>query len=222
MTTLELWLLIIGILGILLLTLILITVAMYYIHGRDKRAMFVHRDVFAKVLVLKQSAENKQSIELQEINELYESITEVATHKDALIKKTGSALKSIDAKIDQFYQTLARLEEENSQLRNNQKAQDNNRQLKLLTSIVDEIDKFLSYSKEEYLAYVRKTIITVLATLDCYEYSVEFLDQDLVRYYKILKSSSANDYYVIKNGFYVPIANSHRIITYAELTAKGE
>jgi chromosome segregation ATPase len=178
--------------------------------------------VYAKVLALKQSAENKESIELNEINELYDAITQVASHKDSLIKKTGSALKSIDTKIDQFYQSLSRLEEENSQLRNNQKAQDNNRQLKLLTSIIDEIDTFIGNTKEEYLAYVRKTIITVLATLDCYEYSVEFLDQDLIRYYKILNSSSTNEYRVVKSGFYVPIANGHRIIAYAELTAKGE
>jgi hypothetical protein len=184
--------------------------------------MFVHRDVYAKVLALKQSAENKESIELNEINELYDAITQVASHKDSLIKKTGSALKSIDTKIDQFYQTLARLEEENSQLRNNQKAQDNNRQLKLLISIIGEIDTFLSDTKEEYLAYVRKTIITVLATLDCFEYSVEFLDQDLVQNYKIIKQSPNNEYQVVKNGFYVPIANGHRIIAYAELTAKGE
>jgi hypothetical protein len=217
----DIWLIVLGGFGVILLLLILVTLVLYLLQGKDKKAMFVHKDVYARVLSLKESIEGQDELSIQELSSLYESISEVAAHKDTLIKKTGAALKSMDSKLDQYQQTIARLEQENSALRNNDKAMDRSKQLKLLISIVEEIDKFSSNTKEEYLSYLRGTVIAVLNGLDCFEYTQEFMDQELLKYYSIKTTSPTQEYRVSQPGFYVPRPEGHTVIKYAVLDAKG-
>lgn len=213
----DIWLIVLGGFGVILLLLILVTLVLYYVQGKDRKAMFVHKDVYSKVLNLKENIEQQEELSIKELSTLYESINEVAAHKDTLIKKTGTALKAMDAKLDQYQQTITRLEQENTSLRNNDKAMDRSKQLKLLISVIDEIDKFSLNTKEEYMSYLRGTLVAVLNGLDCFEYTQEFMDQELLKYYSIQSTSPTQEYQVTKPGFYVPRPDGHTIVKYAVL-----
>jgi predicted MPP superfamily phosphohydrolase len=196
-------------------------VMMYLWH---KRVLLVDKKYLTEMSLLREKLyAEKGEIPVEQLSGLFETLSTVVDHKDRLIKATGESLKKLDNKIDSMVTTIANLEETNRELRNRESVINNLKSIKLLMALLDEIEKFASESKEQYLGFIRDNLLTVLLGFGVEPYDVEFLDsEELLKYYKISNPDASEPYQIVKNGYLVRLPEGFFVIKQALITSRGQ
>lgn len=190
----------------------------------NKRVLLVNKETFHHVVMTRDAIEsNNGTVGFEQLNGLFESIAEVASHKDKLVRATGESLKKLDSKIDNMASTIAMLEGINKDLRNRDEVMSKIKTIKLLISTIEEIDKFLLTTKENYLEFIRDNIETVLIGLGVEPFELEYSnDEDLLKYYKVDDSKQMGPIKLIKKGYLVSLPEGNYVVKQSLIKYLGE
>ena len=94
--------------------------------------------------------------------------------------------------------------------------------IKLLLTLVDEIDKFSLHTKENYLEFIQDNIKTVLIGLGAEPFDNEFLASDeLLKYYKLSTEETTAPYKVDKEGYLVRMPDNNYVVKQAIISSRG-
>lgn len=224
----EYGVLILSILGIIIaffLTVIIVQfLTLIFVHLLKKRVLLVNREYYREILLKRDEIELKNnSMDLEMFSGLFESLSEVRKHKDKLVVATGESLKKLDNKIDSMSTTISNLEEVNKKLRNRDEVIGKIKTIKLLISTIEEIDKFIDDSKENYLEFIRDNIETVLIGIGVESYGLEYKDnEEFIKYYLPLNEKSDGELELLKKGFLVPLPEGSLVVKQAQIKFSGE
>lgn len=190
----------------------------------NKRVLLVNKETFHHLVMTRDAIEsNNGTVGFEQLNGLFESIAEVASHKDKLVRATGESLKKLDSKIDNMASTIAMLEGINKDLRNRDEVISKIKTIKLLISTIEEIDKFLLTTKENYLEFIRDNIETVLIGLGVEPFELEYSnDEDLLKYYKVDDSKQMGPIKLIKKGYLVSLPEGNYVVKQSLIKYLGE
>lgn len=190
----------------------------------NKRVLLVNKETFHHLVMTRDAIEsNNGTVGFEQLNGLFESIAEVASHKDKLVRATGESLKKLDSKIDNMASTIAMLEGINKDLRNRDEVISKIKTIKLLISTTEEIDKFLLTTKENYLEFIRDNIETVLIGLGVEPFELEYsTDEDLLKYYKVDDSKQMGPIKLIKKGYLVSLPEGNYVVKQSLIKYLGE
>jgi hypothetical protein len=214
----EQWLNILIALGVVIVLFVTIPVGQFSLkyvgYLLNKRVLLVNKETFHHVVRTRDAIEsNEGSVGLEQLNGLFESIAEVASHKDKLVRATGESLRKLDSKMDNMASTIAMLEGINKDLRNRDEVMSKIKTIKLLISTIDEIEKFLLVTKENYLEFIRDNIETVLIGLGVEPFELEYSkDEDMLKYYKVEDSMQTGPIKLIKKGYLVSLPEGNYVV----------
>lgn len=215
--------LILSIFGLIIgffITVILVQfVLMFFAYLLKKRILLVSKKTFNEVLLSRDAIESKEnSIGFDHINSIFETISEIANHKDKLVKATGESLKKLDTKIDNMSNTIATLEELNKKLRNREEVISKLKTIKLLITAIEEIDKFIPNSKENYLQFIRDNIETILIGLGVEPYRLNFInDNEFLKYHIINSQITKGEIKLIRTGYYITLPDGIYVVKQAQI-----
>lgn len=190
----------------------------------NKRVLLVNKEIFHHVVMTRDSIEaSNGTLELDQLNGLFESIAEVANHKDKLVRATGESLKKLDTKIDNMASTIAMLEEQNKHLRNRDEVLSKVKTIKLLLTTIEEIDKFIPSSEEKYLAFVRDNIESVLIGLGVEPFELQHINnEDHLKYYRVDSSEQNGNVSLVRQGYLVNLPEGDYVVKQAVISYEGE
>lgn len=204
---------------------ILGTLFLIYIYYKKSNKTFIIIDKRyyqdAKMLMAKDKLENQNFLSV--INGIYQELDKVMNQKETLIKKTGSALQQINSNITNLTDTIADLRAENERLRNRTSLLDKKNNLLLLVILLEEIRKIRNNTNNNELSYIESNVINILLSYGVIEFTVEFLDDDILKYYKFNEMSDHNNlssYFVSQSGFYINLPDSIYVLKVASLMLK--
>lgn len=218
-------LLILGIIISIVLTVIIVYyLALIFAYLLKKRVLLVNREYYKEIMLKRDEIElNKNSIDLEMFSGLFDSLSEVRKHKDKLVMATGESLKKLDNKIESMSSTISNLEEINKKLRNRDEVIGKIKTIKLLISTIEEIDKFIGDSKENYLEFIRDNIETVLIGIGVESYGLELKDhEEFIKYYLPINERKDGGLELIKKGFLVPLPEGSFVVKQAQIKYTGE
>jgi len=221
------WLNILLILGVVLAigitVLILIYAAKWSLYLWHKRVLLVDRRYYSQMSIVREKMQAEHGdLNIDQLNSLFEALATVVDHKDKVIKATGESLKKLDTKFESLSSTIAMLEEANKELRNRDAVINKLKSIKLLLTLVEEIDKFSLHTKENYLEFIQDNIKTVLIGLGAEPFDNEFLASDeLLKYYKLSTEETTAPYKVDKEGYLVRMPDNNYVVKQAIISSRG-
>ena len=189
----------------------------------NKRVLLVNKETYHQVVMTRDSIDaSNGSLGIDQLNGLFESIAEVANHKDKLVRATGESLKKLDSKIDNMSATIAMLEEQNKQLRIRDEVLSKIKTIKLLLTTIEEIDKFIPSSQEKYLEFIKDNIESVLIGLGVEPFQLQFIkNEDYLKYYRIDSTNQDGDIALVKQGYLINLPEGDYVVKQAVITYEG-
>lgn len=224
----ENWVLIVITFGIvigLLITVLLGQFILKYVgYLLNKRVLLVNKETYHQVVMTRDTIDaSNGTLGLDQLNGLFDSIAEVANHKDKLVRATGESLKKLDAKIDNMSATIAMLEDQNKQLRNRDEVLSKIKTIKLLVTTIEEIDKFIPTSEEKYLEFIRDNIESVLIGMGVEPFELQYIkNDDYLKYYRVDTLNHDGDVMLVKPGYLINLPEGDYVVKQAVITYKGE
>lgn len=219
------WMLILRIiLTVLLFAAILFVIVILY-KNSNIRIIIARKDNYFKIrdLFLAENLKDNDFVSL--INSIYKDMESVSIDKDTYVKKTGGAIQQISIRLSQLSESLTNLENENKNLKNRTIILDHKDKLMQIIILLEDVRKFKIDEFNYILDHVESNLITILTSFGVSEYTTEFLDDEILKYYIFDKEQNNKDdenFIVKKSGFFIERLDGVTVLKAATMTVKED
>ena len=170
------------------------------------RIILARKDNYFKIreLLLVESLKDNDFKSL--INVIYKDMESVSIDKDIYIKKIGGAIQQIGLRLGQQLETITNLEDENKNLKNRSVYLEHRDKLNQLIILLEDIRKFKEDDYNHVLNHIESNLILILSSFGVSEYTTEFLNDEILKYYIFDKEpidKDSEEFIIKKSGFYI-------------------